>query len=281
MLMARLVLLVLLIPAVSYGFEVRGLRTPESFIVDPATGVYYISNVNGEPKAKDNNGFIARLDPSGKPIDLEFIKAGKNQVELNAPKGLAISGNELFVADIDVVHRFDKNTGLLLGTIDLKLIGAVFLNDVAADPNGNIFVSDTFGNLIFQIDPKKKYQASILAKGPLLENPNGLVYDPVFKRLDVATWGTGRILGVDMNGKVVVLGTKQFKNLDGIDFDRKGNLIVSDFTDGKIYRIKNYSTVEIIKENLLTPADISFDYKNNQILVPSFDGNLAFTHPLD
>jgi DNA-binding beta-propeller fold protein YncE len=281
MLMARLVFLVLLIPVPGHAFELRGLSTPESFIVDPATGIYYISNVNGEPKAKDNNGFIVKADPSGKPIDLEFIKGGKNQVELNAPKGLAISGNDLFVSDIDVVHRFDKSTGQLLGTIDLKLIGAVFLNDVVADPNGNIFVSDTFGNFIFRIDTKRNYQVSILSKGPLLENPNGLAYDPVFKRLVVVTWGTGRILLVDMNGKLSMLGIKPFKNLDGIDFDRKGNIIVSDFTDGKIYRIKNLSTVELIKENLLTPADISFDYKNNQILVPSFDGNLVFTQPLD
>ena len=79
----------------------------------------------------------------------------------------------------------------------------------------------------------------------------------------------------------MLLVNKQFKNLNGIDFDRKKNLLVSSFSEGKIYRIKNYSTVEVIKENILTPADISFDYKNNQILIPSFGGNLVFTNPLE
>lgn len=278
---ARLVYLVLLVPAAAFGFEVRGMQAPESFIVDPATGVYYVSNVNGAPTVKDNNGFIAKIDPSGKLLALDFIVGGKDQVELHAPKGLAISGNDLYVTDIDVVQRFDKNTGHLVGTIDLKQVGAVFLNDITVDTKGNIYISDTHANIIYQVDPAKNFKVTILAKGEGLENPNGLLYDPTRKRLIVATWGTGKILSVDMNGKIMVLVNKQFKNLDGIDFDSRGNLIVSSFTEGKIYRIKNYSTVEVVKEHMLTPADISFDQKNKLILIPSFEGNLVFTHPLN
>ena len=278
--LTRLVYLILLIPAVVYGFEVRGMQNPESFIVDPATGIYYVSCVNGGSAARDNNGSIAKMD-SANPINLDFIMGGKNHVELHAPKGLALSGNDLYVADIDVVQRFDKNTGHLLGTIDLKLVGAVFLNDVAADLKGNIYVSDSHANIIYKIDPERNFQVTILAKGLALENPNGLVYDPAFKRLIVATGGKGKILTVDMNGKTMLLVNKQFKSLNGIDFDRQGNLLVSSSIEGKIYRIKQYSVAEVIKENIHTPSDISFDYKNNQVLIPSFGGNIVFTHPLD
>ena len=274
-----LICLLLLFPAVGYGFEARGMQTPESIIVDPATGIYYVSNINGDPSAKNNAGFIAKLGPSGKPIDLNFIMGGKDQVDLNAPKGMAISGKDLYVADIDVVQRFDKNTGYLLGTIDLKLIGALSLKDVAVDPKGNIYVSDPKGNAIYQIAPARSFQITIFAKGPKLENPNGLVYDPTFKRLLV--WGSGKILSIDMNGKPMILVNKQFSDLDGICFDRNGNLLASSFAEGKIYRIKKHSIVEVIKEHILTPAGISFDYKNNQILIPSLRGNLVFTHPLE
>lgn len=277
----RLLCFFLLFPVVGYSFEARGMHNPESFIVDPATGIYYISNVNGASAAKDNNGFISKLDSSGQMLDLTFIAGGRDQVVLNAPKGLAILGNDLYVADIDMVQRFDKNTGHLLGTIDLKHVGAGFLRAVAADAKGNIFVSDTNGDMIFQIVPARNFQVTILAKGTHLGNPGGLVYDPVSKRLIAAAQGSGKILSVDMNGKTMILFNGELKGLDGIDFDRNGNLLASSFTEGKIYRIKKYSTVEVIRENIITPAGISFDYKNNQILVPSFNGNLVFTHLLE
>jgi len=55
--------------------------------------------------------------------------------------------------------------------------------------------------------------------------------------------------------------------------------LVSDETEGKIYRIHNFSRIEVVRENILTPANISFDYARNLILVPSSKGNLAFTIP--
>jgi len=96
----------------------------------------------------------------------------------------------------------------------------------------------------------------------------------------VAAWGTGEILGLTLDGKITPLVRKVGKNLDGIDFDREGNILVSSFTGGEIYRIRQFSRVEVIRKNLVTPADISFDYRHNQILVPSFDGNVAFSLPL-
>lgn len=56
------------------------------FIVDPATGVYYVFNVSWSPGKKDNDAFIAKIDPGGKLTDRDFIRAGKNGVHLNAPE---------------------------------------------------------------------------------------------------------------------------------------------------------------------------------------------------
>lgn len=269
-----------LLPAAAFAFQLEGMKTPESFIVDPATGTYYVSNINGKPKEKDNNGFISKIDPSGKLIDRQFIAAGKNAVEeLHAPKGLAVRGDNLYVTDIDAVRRFDKNTGRQLGVIDFKALGAEFLNDLATDTDGHVYVSDTFGNAIYRIDPANN--VTIVSKDPGLGQPNGLLYDAPRQRLIAVTWGSGKAIAVGMDGKTMPLLKETFKNLDGVDFDRQGNLIFSSFTEGKIYRVKNFSKVETLRSNLVTPADISFDYKNNQILVPSFDGNLVFTVPLE
>ncbi|MCH7672664.1 MAG: hypothetical protein IIB72_10925 [Proteobacteria bacterium] len=273
-------LFLILFCPLAQAFQLRGMDQPESFIVDPATGIYYVSNIVGSHNGKDNKAFIAKIDASGKLIDRHFISGGKNGVTLNAPKGLAISGNDLYVADIDTVRRFDKESGKLLGTIDLALLGAKFLNGLALGPEGQLFVSDTTGNVIFKIDPANNFQVTILAKGPGLDHPKGMVYETLHQRLLVATGGSGKIIAVDMQGNILTVFQGAFKGLDGIDLDRQGNMIVSSFTAGKIYRIKKYSTVEVLRKNLVTPADISIDHKNNQVLVPSVDGNLVFTFPL-
>jgi DNA-binding beta-propeller fold protein YncE len=261
------------------AFQVRGMNGPSSFIVDPSTGVYYVSNVSGPLRIKDNNAFIAKIDPTGKLADRDFIRAGINGVHLNAPKGLLISGNNLYVTDIDVVRRFDKASGKPLGSIDLSLLGARFLNGLAVDPEGHLFVSNTTGNTIYRINPANNFQITILAKGPKLGNPNGLVYEVPHRRLLVAT-GSGRLIAVNIQGNILPIHKKRFKGLDGIDLDREGNIIVSSSKEGTIYRIRKYSTVEVLRKNMVTPTGISYDFRNHQVLVPSFKGNLVFTFPL-
>ena len=89
---------------------VEGFKHPESVRYDPGLNVWYVSNINGDPFAKDNNGFISRLKADGSVDSLEFIAGGKNGVTLNGPKGMALVGDTLWVADIDAVRGFDRRT---------------------------------------------------------------------------------------------------------------------------------------------------------------------------
>jgi hypothetical protein len=38
------------------------LKTPESVLFDPANKILYVSNINGDPWAKDGNGSIGKVD---------------------------------------------------------------------------------------------------------------------------------------------------------------------------------------------------------------------------
>jgi hypothetical protein len=107
--LANLLVLFLLIPLLGEAFRVDGLKAPASIIVDPALGNYFISNTNGNSAKRDNNGFILKLDSSGKT--LFTIRGGEPQITLNAPDGLALQGNNLYVTDIDSLRWFDKNSG--------------------------------------------------------------------------------------------------------------------------------------------------------------------------
>ncbi len=270
------ILFILAAPLPVSAFEVEGLASPESFIVDESTGLYFISNINGSPGQRNNAGYITRLDKSGKVIEKEFIKGGKGGAVLNAPKGLLISDGILYVSDIDHVRGFDKETGKARVAVDLRKFKARFLNDLAADGGGNIYVTDMTTNRVFKIEPSNGYKVTMLVKDARLGSPNGIRFHAKSGKLAVVSYGTGRIFWMDLSGVFEKYMEISFSSLDGVDFDERGRMYVSSFGGGKIYRIGGQG-VRVIKSGLVSPSDISLDTKNRLILVPSLKGNRAFT----
>src|SRR5216117_3947552 len=130
-------------PGATRMLTVAGFSTPESVLHDSAQDIYFVSNVNGSPTAKDNNGFISRVRPDGAVENLKFIEGGHGGATLNAPKGLALLGDTLWVADIDMVRSFDAKTGAPRDSVSLAGLGAVFLNDIAIAQTGALYITDT------------------------------------------------------------------------------------------------------------------------------------------
>src|SRR5690242_15677808 len=187
-------------PAATKVITVDGFKAPESALYDSVQDVYFVSSINGSPLAKDGNGFISRVRPDGVVENLDFIEGAHNGVVLNAPKGLALTGDTLWVADIDVMRAFDARTGAPLDSVSLAALGAVFLNDVAAAPTGALYITDTgirfddVGNIlhpgpdrIFRIGPDRA--VSVAARGDTLDRPNGIALDAVGKRFIVVPLG--------------------------------------------------------------------------------------------
>ena len=261
------------------AFEVQGLKTPESFIADPSTGNYFISNINGGvPGGKDDDGFITKLDKDGKVINLTFVDGKNKNITLNAPKGLDIIGNVIYVSDIDFVRGFDKETGKLLYDLDFKAFNPSSLNDLTHDSQGNLYVSDWIGNFIFKVETRNNHKVSVVAKGNTLGGPNGLNIHPKTNKLINVTWESGKVMEIDSSGSVkTIVEDKRFKTLDGIDFDNNGNMFVSSFTGGEVYKITPDLKVDVFLKGLTPPADINIDRKNNLLLIPSFEGNSAKT----
>jgi len=261
------------------AFEVKGLAVPHSFIVDRRTGDYFISNINGDPAARDDNGFITKLDSTGRVLAQKFIDGSKG-APLHAPKGLAIVGDYLFVADIDHVKGYNKTTGRLRFNLDLTPLGATFLTDLTRDARGTLYVADGGSNLIAKIEPIRAYAVSVLAAGPQLNRPNGLTVDPATQRLVMVGGADGGVYEVGPAGALTPLVARRFRHLDGADFDGAGALYVSSTIDGTIYKIVN-GRAAIWKAHLTTPADIGIDRRRRLLLVPSLSGNSAMTIPLN
>ncbi len=263
----------------SDGFEVFGLAHPVCIIADPETGNYFVANINGAPSARDNNGFITKLDPHGKVLAREFIAATK-AVPLHAPKGLAVIGKALYVLDIDRLKAYDTEQGGLLYDVDMTPFKATFLNDLTRDAEGNLYLSDSGSGFVAKVEPARGHRVTILASGSQLAGANGLSVHPRSGRLVVVTWGTGRVLEVTETGKVRPWIDRTFGKLDGADFDRDGVLYVSAYEEGKVYRIDTDGKVSVFQKGLLTPADINIDRSRGLLLIPSFAGDSIRSVPL-
>ena len=224
------------------------LEGPESVVFDAKNKLFYVSNVNGHPLEADGNGYISTLSADGKIINQNWLTG------LNAPKGLALVGNLLYVADITELVVIDTTTATIKARYEDKQ--AKFLNDVAADKAGNIYVSDMFTDKIHQLKDDK---FSVWLESAQLEKPNGLLVEG--NNLIVGSWGVmtdgfatevpGHLKTIDLNTKQIEsLGNKSpAGNLDGVEPDGKGNYYVTDWLNGKLLHIEpsgNSSTLLVL-----------------------------------
>ena len=254
-----------------------GIATPESVFYDAETDTYLISNINGSPLEKDNNGYITELSPDGTVVNAKLV-AGGGKVTLNAPKGLVVHGGLIYVADLDTVRLFDRKTGAPKG--DVKVVGSTFVNDLAVSPDGKIYVSDsglkggkdgfepTGTDGIYVIEPGKKPKLKTLLKDKALNRPNGLLVTA--DTLYVAPFGSNEVQVLDLKGKKKGESLKLPKGgLDGI-FEAGGKLYVSSWEGSAVYVDTPGGAFTELFSELKSPADIGFDSKRNRVLVPRF-----------
>lgn len=179
---------------------IDSLKQPESVLYDGARDVFYVSNIEGASLQKDGRGFITRLRSDGSRETLRWIDGGKNGVILNAPKGMAIAGDTLWVSDIDAMRAFNVRTGIPITSIDLAPLGAVFLNDVVIGGDGAVYVTDTqmkpepTGNMthagvdrVFRVAAGK--QPAIALQTDKLQRPNGIAWDKNANRFIIVPFG--------------------------------------------------------------------------------------------
>jgi sugar lactone lactonase YvrE len=261
------------------------LKTPESAHYDADLDVWFISNINGNPSQHDGNGYIVRVPAESLTSLTMFAEGRKNGVKLDAPKGIATTRDELWVADIDVVRVFDKRSGKPLETIDLRPMKATFLNDVAVGGDSAIYVTDTGiafdekGNMthpgvnrIFRIGLHHG-KATEVASGDSLENPNGITWDSTSNRFLLAPFG-GKDVQTWMPGQSpakLVDGPGQY---DGIEVLRDGRILVSSWADSSVNVIRDGKLSRLVS-TVSAPADIGVDTKRGVLAIPRFDQNLV------
>ncbi|MCK4312489.1 MAG: SMP-30/gluconolactonase/LRE family protein [Candidatus Cloacimonetes bacterium] len=247
------------------------LKTPESVIYDQENDILYVSNINGKPSQKNGKGFISKVGLGGKIIELKWITG------LNAPKGSAIFNGKLYIADIDQLVEIDIKKGKILKKHKAK--GAIFLNDVAVDNSGNVYVSDMYSqnSCIYKFDRK---DISVWLKGKDISSPNGLFAEE--DRLIVGNSGDGKLKAINFEDKSTSIVVDIGSSIDGIAKDEIGNYIISDWMGKTSLIDKNGSVIELLNTTAsgINSADLTYIKNKNLVLIPTFSDNCIVAYKL-
>ncbi len=242
------------------------MKVPESVLLDSKHKRLFVANINGNPLDIDGNGFISILNLDGKVKTLEFAKG------LDAPKGMGIYKNKLYVSDVSTLRVIDLKSGKIIENYPIK--EALFLNDVAVTKDGVVYVSDfsSENQAIYKLEKKKI--TKWLDSGDLeSQRPNGL-----WVQGDSLMIGTkeGTIFSANFKTKEITT-FKENVGTNGIDgllpFDDT-SYISSDWA-GKVFISDKETTTQILDltPNKINAADIWYDKATKKLYIPTFFDN--------
>jgi len=265
-----------------------GFDEPENLVYDSASDVYLVSNIVGEPAARDDNGFISRVSPDGQILALKWIAGGVSGAVLDAPKGLAIRGDTLAVADVGGVHLFDRRTGAPIATHALP---GVVMNDVAWGTDGTLWITDTGPDrtqtpvdtttdldAVWQVRPGGHVRAA--ARGLALDRPDGLLLDD--NGALVATFAARRIEHVNARGErgQQTVMTLPGGRVDGLRRLPDGAMVVTSWDAMSVYRARPGDSLRVLLTDVTSPAGVAVDTKRGRLAVTSMQDNAMYLLPL-
>lgn len=248
-----------------HQWETQGLRVPESVLYHEAEGEPYllVSEIDGEGNKADGKGGIAKLSLNGDILDQDWVTG------LDAPKGMAVLRDTLYVADLDEVVAIRLKTGQVQARIPVE--GAVFLNDVAIDASGQIFVSDTRTGKVHRIG--RGAGAELFLEG--LEDPNGLYADG-----DALYIGAGQtLLKVMPNGEQKVVATGFESGIDGVEKIGTDEFLVTCWV-GLIYHVKDGEVTRLMdtRDPRMNTADLGWNPDDGVAYIPTFFTNSVIAY---
>ena len=233
-------------------------------------GVYFISSTNG-----DDMGWVSKLAADGSMIDSRWA------TDLRNPMGMRVSGNRLWINNTTEVVglNLDNPSDRIVHSID----GAISLNDLATDSSGHAYLSDTMNSRVVRVDLATGENSTYISTLP--SSPNGVLVQG--DRLYIASWGVmsdrpeeraewitktaGDLYWVSLkdSSKSRHIIVPELGNLDGVEIDQKGNIYVSDWESGKLYKISSGTkTVISLGQYGQGLADIGLNSLTGELALP-------------
>ena len=243
------------------------LRVPESVLYDAGKNVLYVACIDGNADEKDGKGSVAKVSTSGKIEKLDWVTG------LDAPKGMGLFKNNLYVSDITRVDVIDITTGKVTDKIEID--GAQFLNDITVDKKGDVYVSDSKTSKIYVLKNKKVelYYENAEFKGTngLLALADGGLY--------ILDFGNGFNYKLSADKKLTKFAVTS-EGADGVVLAGKDEYLVSNW-HGEVYFVgadgKSQKVLDT-KDQKISAADIEYDMKTKMLFVPTFFANSVMAY---
>lgn len=233
-------------------------------------GVYFISSTNG-----DDVGWVSKLAADGSMIDSRWA------TDLRHPMGMRVSGKRLWINNTTEIVglNLDNPNDRIVHPID----GAISLNDLATDSSGHAYVSDSMNSRVVRVDLATGENSTYISTLP--SSPNGVLIQG--DRLYIASWGVmsdrpeeraewitktaGDLYWVSLKDskKSRHIIVPELGNLDGVEIDQKGNIYVSDWESGKLYKISSGAKMVVdLGQYGQGLADIGLNSLTGELVLP-------------
>jgi len=162
---------------------------PEGITIDPFKGTIYVSSIAHKK--------IIGIDSNG--VNQDFITTNQDgfleglgmKIDAKNHWLWAVSNEKQDNWFISKLHAFDLRTHSVKQQYILKDTTRHLWNDLIIHSNGKVYITDTYGSSIYQVDPEKQ-KLDVFLKDSLIAWPNGICFN-ANKKIYVATYSHGLI----------------------------------------------------------------------------------------
>ncbi|TAI47422.1 SMP-30/gluconolactonase/LRE family protein [Flagellimonas allohymeniacidonis] len=199
----------------SLELDVENDLIPEGIVIDAKSQTVFINSLRRNK--------IVCFDLDGNNPE-DFIS--QNQYSYLPGFGMEIKGDTLFALGNSLSKTNNKSILLLMKSSTRKLIDSynldspdlIYLNDLAVDSKGKIYITNSEGNTIYYLN-RNEGQLAVFYQNDQIKYSNGICISPNGRFLYLASYTSGiRIL--DLETKELVNPPNAHKGIDGMKFYR-------------------------------------------------------------
>jgi sugar lactone lactonase YvrE len=192
---------------------------------------------------------------------------------IDAPKGMGVYDNKLYVTNIDEIVEIDIASGEIINRYACE--GAEFANDIAINSNGTVFASDMSTGVIYRL---KDGKAEKWIEDDTLQSPNGLF--TLKNKLLIGM--KGAVMKAEYKTGELTRFISNTGGIDGLEEVGDGYYIKSDWV-GHVHLLhpdkEKILLLNTAKDNI-NAADIEFVPVKNMLYVPTFHDNRVMAYEL-
>ena len=269
--------------------SVLGFAAPTSVLHDAALRAWYVADRAPALGTTGASGSVARMsdDPRGTGLVARLVDGARSGVTLRAPAGMALVGDTLWVADVDVLRGFDRRTGRSVAAVGLAPLGAASLGDVAVGPDGALYVGESgprdvagrtaaprTSGRVYRVGPGRR--ASVALSDARLADGSRIAWDSRGGRLVLAPAAGDTLLAWrpgESDARPLLAGPGSYR---GVVATPEGRLLVASDATASVYELRDGRLVAVLR-GLDSVSDLAFDATNGWLAIATpARGRVAF-----